>query len=588
MYQKIILALVRTSRHALRMLLLLVFLTAASTSGISDTKFDKSTLPASKSVELKLVKAQKASKVQSDRYRAKLAKLRTHHLPLRTLIAQVPFSNTISQNKRDVKRRDPALFSDGLEVQNNIPVSERAAMNYDWVSPVAEPSSAISGKNILVTFNWGAAWSEDGGKTFSQLDPYDLFATPPPPLGDEFCCDQLALYVKSHKLMLWLMQGTERADGGNSIRLLFAKEADVGSRQWHAHDFTPSGVGGWTGEWFDYPDMAVSDRHLFISFNSFKGGGGFERSVVMRFPLDELASYGVVNVSAFSDDTDFSPRFTQGAKEQMFWAVHKDTAALRVRTWADSEEQPRARKLVPVERYVIPDEASVKGSEGPNSRPWLNRLDDRITAGWATDETVGFAWASALITPAPGRAAYPHPHVRVAIVPKAQLLSGPATLPRDAVDEPHIWNSTVAMVYAAAAPNNEGTVGLSLYFGGKKHFPSAAIGVLRKQGGNWNATLTVLATGKNSPRCKVSGGFDDECGAFGDYIHVRPQLDDPKGWYVAVHSPQDKGDVKPKVEVTLGLYKLKGAVPLAAGPQSLTNRVGIKRPLVPGQLQAGN
>jgi hypothetical protein len=560
---------------------LAVSLASAGTLAHAQPRFDKSTLPAPASIELKLAEGQKATKLQIERYQVKLDKLRTHHLPRRTLIAPVPFSNTISQNQQPVKPRNEARFGDGLVVEDTKPVSTLAKMDYNYVSPVAEPSSAISGKNILVTFNWGAVWSDDGGKKFYQLDPYALFDNPTPPLGNGFCCDQLALYIKSHNMMVWLLQGSDK--GGNTVRLLFAKDEDIAARQWRVHDFTPVSIGGWADEWFDYPDMAVSDRHLFITFNSFRSGGGFKRSVVMRFPLDELRAYGPVNVASFSDRSDFSPRLVQGAKDKMFWAVHEDTATLKVRTWSDADEHPQAFKPVPVEPYVIPDEQSVKGTEGPNGRPWLNRLDDRITAGWVTEDTIGFAWASGRITPAPGRAAYPHPHVRVAIVDKVQLAtsSSDEVLP---VDQPHIWNSIAAMVYPTAAPNAEGIVGLSLYFGGKKHYPSAAIGVLRKQGSNWTATLTVLATGETSPRCLKSSGVDENCGAWGDYINVRPQPGDAKGWYVATHSPGGKKDVTPKVVITLGWYKLKGSPPLADGPQSPTHRVEVQRSLTPSKF----
>jgi hypothetical protein len=467
----------------------------------------------------------------------------------------VPFSNFRSLNAPTVKPRNEALFSDGIDVQRKIAASSLAKMDYSYVSPVAEPSAAIHGNNMLVTFNWGAVWSEDGGKSFSQLDPFALFATPAPAVGDGFCCDQLALYVPSHKLMIWLMQGSAD-DKGNTIRLLFAKDGDIVSRKWRVHDFSPGSIGNWTDQWFDYPDMATTDKHLFISFNVFRTTNNrFTRSVVLRFSLDELAGYGTANVGALSDTDDFAPRFSQGARARMYWAVHRDTATLSVRSWADSAAQPERRKAVEIERWVRPSDDSVAGSEGPNRRPWLKRLDGRITAGWTTAETVGFAWTSGKIAPEPGRAAYPFPHVRVALLKQSDLQT--ATDSITPLEEPHIWHSTAAMAYPAATPNSEGAVGLSLYFGGPKHYPSSAIGILRKQDAGWGAVLTVLATGKNTPRCRRSSGIDNACGAYGDYVGVRPQVADPRGWYVAVHTPEDEGDVEPKVVVTLGLFRLR-------------------------------
>jgi hypothetical protein len=528
----------------------------------AEEAFSTAVLAAPQEVELSTSAPQAEAQEQVARYRQKVDRIRTHHLEVPTREAVVPFAAVRSLNAPIVKPRNEALFSDGIDVQRNIAVLSKlknVKMNYNYVSPVAEPSAAIYGNHMLVTFNWGAVWSEDGGNSFSQLDPYALFASPKPPAGEGFCCDQVALYVPSHKLMIWLMQGTHGADG-NTVRLLFAKEGDIASRKWRLHDFTPVSIGNWTDQWFDYPDMAMTDKYLYISFNVFRTTNNrFTRSVVMRFSLDELATYGKVNVGVLSDTDDFSPRFSQGAGSRMYWAVHRDTATLLVRSWDDGAAQPAQRKAVEVERWVRPNDESVAGSEGPNGRPWLKRLDGRITAGWSTADSVGFAWPSGKIAPEPGRAAYPYPHVRVALVKQGDLEAANDSITPFA--EPHIWNSQVAMAYPAAAPNRDGTIGLSLYFGGPKHYPSNAIGIFRRQDAGWSTVLTVLASGKNTPRCRKLSGIDNACGAFGDYIGVRPQTADPRGWYVAVHTPQDEGDVEePKVVLTLGLFRLRQQV----------------------------
>src|SRR5207244_1541548 len=42
-------------------------------------------------------------------------------------------------------------------------------------STIAEPSGASSGNVVLVSANWSAAYSTDGGTTFTQLDPTTVF-----------------------------------------------------------------------------------------------------------------------------------------------------------------------------------------------------------------------------------------------------------------------------------------------------------------------------------------------------------------------------------------------------------------------------
>ena len=253
-------------------------------------------------------------------------------------------------------------------------------------------------------------------------------------------------------------------------------------------------------------------------------------------------------------------RFTQGADDRMFWATSPSTDKLLLREWPDTDEQPGPVLTAGVEPYTLPDDASIAGSEGPNGKPWLDRVDSRLTAGWVTDKTLGFAWTSGKIEQKdqPEGGKYAHPHVRVAIFDRPAVeaadASGGADLLKP-VAEPHIWNSDFAFAYPSAAPNKNGDIGLSMFFGGPKNYPSAAVGVLRNQGDEWQATLAVLAEGKYTPRCVKRDGVDDDCGKWGDYMSVRADADNPGGWYVATHSETDQGGKEdPRISVTFGAF----------------------------------
>ena len=102
--------------------------------------------------------------------------------------------------------------------------------------------------------------------------PFALFEKPESGVG--FCCDQLAIYVPKHDLMVWLMQGEADMEEkkGNTIRIMVAHGDDIAKRNFHFYDFTPNVVGHPTGEWFDFPDLAFSDGHLFMAFNRFDFG----------------------------------------------------------------------------------------------------------------------------------------------------------------------------------------------------------------------------------------------------------------------------------------------------------------------------
>jgi hypothetical protein len=518
----------------------------------------------------------RASAEQMTLYREKIERIRRHHLSLPTPIAFRQFSATLSANKQVVKPKLEASLSDGLDVTNRVAATTLAKMDYSYVSPVAEPSVAMVRENILVTFNWGAIWSGDSGKSFTQLDPFSLFTNPRPAVGNGFCCDQIAIYSEKYDLLVWLLQGSD--DGSaNTIRLLLAKGNDIAARRFQVRDFSPESVGSWSGEWFDFPDVALSDDHLFVSFNSFESGGGrgYARSSVMRFPLADLAAYRDARVSYFSSDSneDFSPRFAQGPGSRMFWATHRDTGSLIVRSWPDGADQPDRRRIVSVEPFARPDDASVASAKAPNGRPWLNRLDERITAGWITTDTVGFAWSSGAIKGAPGVAEYPHPHVRVAIMSKAELeTNSPSVLQPQA--QPHIWSSRFAFAYPAASPNQAGDVGIGLFFGGPRHFPSSAIGVFRQDEGGWKTTMTVLATGKNTPRCVTSRGSDDRCGTWGDYMGIRPHPASPNSWIAVAQTAEDQSrNEQPKVVVSFSPFSLKkGTASVAAASAAESRR----------------
>ncbi len=226
-----------------------------------------------------------------------------------------------------------------------------------------------------------------------------------------------------------------------------------------------------------------------------------------------------------------------------------------MREWPDADAQPGAPRPVAVEPYTEPSEDTIAGSEGPNGKPWLDRADSRLTAGWATDKTLGFAWTSGKIDNADGNGGkYAFPHIRIAIIDRAAVEAG-GTDPLKPIAEPHIWNAGIAFAYPSAAPNKNGDIGLSMFFGGPKNYPSAAVGVLRNQGGDWKATLTMLAESKTTPRCVKKGGVDDACGKWGDYMSVRADAANPSGWYVAAHSESDQGGkAEPRISVTFGAF----------------------------------
>ena len=308
------------------------FLLCSAASGVARAQeaTGQLSMGPAQAVHIPLLQLQRSGNEQKRDFLASMSNIDEHHIAVPLKVAKVPFGQRSSQ---PVQPRPQAVSKGGVTVNSKIDVTAKALMDYNYVSPIAEASAAKAGNTTLVTFNWGAVFSNDGGKTFSRLDPFALFGKPENSPG--FCCDQLAMYIPKHDLLVWLMQGDADTKDklGNTIRLMVAHGSDIAQHNFHFYDFTPKTVGHGSGEWFDFPDLAYSDNNLFMAFNRFDFGDPEKAlgSTVIRMPLDKLATYGGFQYQYFNsaiDNGEFSVRFTQGADNTMFWASSPATDEL--------------------------------------------------------------------------------------------------------------------------------------------------------------------------------------------------------------------------------------------------------------------
>lgn len=413
-------------------------------------------------------------------FNAKEQRLREHYLetPLGPAPAIDPQEAAVQPLETPVDGREAGI---GVAIRQNRGLSDAETNNS--TSNVCEPSLAVRGQEVLYTGNWFAAFSRNGGTTFSFRNPETSFPSIP---NRPFCCDQVALYVPSHDLMVWFLQYGKDTTG-NTVRLAVAAGADIAAERWRFYDFTPQDVGSWANEWFDYPDLAHSDQHLFVTTNCFTLTNSFARSVCLRIPLSELATYAALNYRYF-DLTDLgSLRPAQGARGTMYIGAHESTASIRVYSWAD------AATNVPSKSFAV--QSWVRGGAAaacPDGRDWLGFVDGRITGAWTAGSAQGFAWTSAQ------DGSYPWPHARVAVL---DYNAGTVT------SQPHIWNSGFAFAYPGAAANSAGQVGVCLSYGGNTLFVNPAVGVMN--GANW--AITATGTGTHGP----------DRNRWGDYQTVR-------------------------------------------------------------------
>lgn len=390
-------------------------------------------------------------------------------------------------------------------------------------SVVGEPSVSTRGQETIFTGNWYAAFSTDGGATFDCVDAGETFQLSP--RGQEFCCDQVVTYSPRHDVMIWLLQYSRWAgprpnqvSAENIHRLAVATGDDIRAQRWRFYDLSPSLLGGSASEWFDYPDLAISDGFLYLTSNAFAtgGNGAFTRSVAARFPLSQLSRYEALDAEHVTPPDAGTLKLVRGAASAMYFATHVRAGSaqyVRVYAWPDASPEVRMSDVL-VQRWSTGGSPAV--APGPDGNDWLARRDGRITAGWLTGTELGFAWTAASAAP------FRYPHVRVVLVDSTRMV---------AVAQPHIWNADYAYAYPAAAPNGQGAVGLALAYGGNAHHPGLAVGALETgaTGRRWRIGRVIAGT--NGP-----GGSDE--GKWGDYLAVQPHPTATNQWVASGYTLQ--------------------------------------------------
>jgi hypothetical protein len=223
-------------------------------------------------------------------------------------------------------RAAPMTPMDTITIVTSVQLNDVATA--DTASHVCEPSVAVNGKVVFYTGNWFAALSVDGGSTFKFVDPFSTFPDPP---GMGFCCDQIALYIKSIDTFVWLLQYTEDASGKNIHRIAYATTAKIKTGTWKFFDITPASLGLGAGIWLDFPDLALGTNMLYVTTNAF-AGGTWKASVVVRIKLSSFTS-GTLSASRSLSNTHPSLRVAQNCGTTAYFVAHNSTSSLRVFTW---------------------------------------------------------------------------------------------------------------------------------------------------------------------------------------------------------------------------------------------------------------
>ena len=379
-------------------------------------------------------------------------------------------------------------------------------------SVVDEPSVAINGDVVLYTGNWYAARSIDAGRTFAYIDPFTSFPNPPN-LG--FCCDQVVNYIASIDTFVWLLQygPTAGPQADNIQRLAFAKTDDVKAGRWRLFDITTRTL-GLSGQFLDFPDLAVGANALYVTTNVFTPEGQSGGAAVIRIPIAGIAS-GQVTAQPFVSTQLNSVRVAQNCGTRAFFAAHQDTSTLAVFTWDEGQGAP-VQNTVEVARWIP---GNGYQSRTPDGRSWLDRADPRITGATLAGTELYFAWAVDA-----GSNQRPKPFIQIARIDSQNL-----TL----LENINIFDSDSATCYAALSTNVNDEVGVSYMIGGGSRFPAHVVGILT------GARKDVLVSaGDRGPLPNANNGN----GEWGDYLTVRPVFPDRKLFAATGYTLQGAGD----------------------------------------------
>jgi len=371
---------------------------------------------------------------------------------------------------------------------------------------VAEPQAATNGPIVFYTANPIAAFSTDGGASFTFVSPFTQFGH----LDGGFCCDQTVIYEPTRDQMIWQLQyGFSQDTGKGSYVTAFANPASVESAGWCMYEWNPGDFNLGPGLWLDYPHVALSSNFVWYSANIFSGGGDsrYLTSVIWRIPLDVAANNCASQPFDYFSATSTSFTQVEGATDTMYFGSHIDTASMRIYTWAEADSTPSSTD-VNVSRWP---ENMLYSCPGPDGLNWCTREDGRILTGWISNGVIGFMWNASQGSGALGD--FPYPYVHVARFDASTLAL---------IDEPIIWNEGGAFAYPAVTVNDRGDIAGTLYFGGGIYFP----------------IMTALIMDDLSPApppWEVYGivGSDGGSRLWGDYYSSRRNASFPFTWVIA-------------------------------------------------------
>jgi hypothetical protein len=366
-------------------------------------------------------------------------------------------------------------------------------------STVAEPSGAVGGGVIFVTANFYAAYSVNGGASFTKLDPTTIF--PNDNVG--LCCDQIVQYVPSIDRFIWLLQGTDASavQQPNGQRIAAASPAQIisgGGKAWTYWDLTPGVFGEPTGTGFDYPDLSVGDNYLYMSWDVGWPGcpkGCNSGHEVARSLLSQIKAGGTIGID-YTTPSDSSSAWgahlMQDTGNEIFWAGQQNNSSQSLLVFSLAEgSNTYFWRTVGVSSWSTSGISSIT----PDGQDFLNKLSGfpgtAVIGATRSANQLWFAWSAGTDKN------FQQPHVEMVALDRNNNFN--------VLQHVQIWNNSYAFAYPALATNAcSGEVGLSLQYGGNKTFYENHVV------GFWGDFLVFITTDSSVGTTR-----------FGDYVSIR-------------------------------------------------------------------
>jgi hypothetical protein len=356
-------------------------------------------------------------------------------------------------------------------------------------STIAEPSGGQNAdEDVFASANWFAAYSDDAGATFNQVDPTTIF--PNDAIG--FCCDQIVQYVPSIDRFLWLLQGN------NGFRLAAASSASLvgsGATAWTYWNLPTNIFGQPNGTGADYPDLSVGDRFLYLSWDvgwpSCPTGcrSGLQ---VSRISLAGIQAAGTITIqytNPANSTMAWGSHLPQNTGNEVFWAGHNSTSQMRVFSLAEGSNTYFWRDV-----GISSWSNAALSSTTPDGMNWLAGSGgfpgNAVIGSTRVNNQIWFAWNAGTDRN------FKQAHVEIVTLDRSASFSK--------TQQVQIWNNSYAFAYPALARNAcSGEVGMSFEWGGGGNFENHVVGF-------WGDFIAYVTTSSNVGTTR-----------FGDYVTIR-------------------------------------------------------------------